>query len=53
MGKKFGFTFSWKRASGISGIRSSLAQRIGVPTSRGGIERKIGKLILDLFFKKR
>ena len=53
MGKKFGFTFSWKRASGISGIRSSLAQRIGVPTSRGGIERKIGALIIKVLTGRR
>jgi hypothetical protein len=53
MGKKFGFSFSWKRALGISGMRNSFAQRTGVPTSKGGIERKIGRLILDLFFNKR
>ncbi len=52
MGKKFGFSFSWKRASGISGARNSFAQRTGLPTTKGGLERKIGSFILNLFFKK-
>jgi hypothetical protein len=53
MGKKFGFSFSWKRAIGISGMRGSFAQRTGIPTTQGGLQRKIGKMILDLFFGKR
>jgi hypothetical protein len=53
MGKKFGFTFSWKRASGISGIRSSLAQRSGIPTTQSGLQRKIGAFILSLIFGRR
>ena len=42
-----GFTFSWKRAVGISGLKSKLAHRTGVPTSRMGLERKIGAGILN------
>lgn len=53
MGKKFGFSFSWKRASGISGARNSFAQRTSLPTTKGGLERKIGSFILNLFFKKK
>jgi hypothetical protein len=48
MGRKFGFSFSWKRALGISGMRTRIARKTGVPTTRGGIERKIGRMILNL-----
>lgn len=53
MGKKFGFSFSWKRAVGLSGMRSSFAQRSGIPTTQGGLQRKIGSIILNLFFGRR
>ena len=39
---KFGFSFSWKRLLGISGLRNSIARKTGIPTLRGGTERKIG-----------
>lgn len=49
---KYGFSFSWKRLIGISGMRTSIAQKTGIPTTRGGIERKIGRKIINIFFKK-
>ena len=52
MGKKFGFSFSWKRASGLTGMRSSVAQKTGIPTTKGGIERKLGNFILKLLMGK-
>lgn len=51
--KKYGFSFSWKRALGITGAKQSFARKTGIPTSKTGIERKIGKLILDMLFKKK
>jgi hypothetical protein len=50
---KFGFSFSWKRLFGLSGFRNSIAQKTGVPTTRGGAERKIGRWFLNLLFGKR
>lgn len=47
MGKKFGFSFSWKRALGISGARQSIARKTGIPTTKSGIERKIGGFIIN------
>ena len=47
-----GLTFSWKRALGITQTKQDLARQTGVPTSKAGVERKIGKLILDALFKK-
>lgn len=42
-----GWSFSWKRFLGISGAKQSFARRTGIPTTRGGMERKLG----NLFFK--
>jgi len=50
---KFGFSFSWKRLLGITGAKQSLARKTGVPTSKTGIERKIGALILKMIFGKK
>ncbi len=47
-----GLSFSWKRALGISQARQKLARDIGIPTSKAGIERKIGKLLLNALFKR-
>ena len=48
-----GLTFSWKRALGITQTKQNFARQTGVPTSKAGVERKIGKLLLDLFLKKK
>lgn len=41
-----GVTFSWKRALGISKVRSRFSRATGIPTTRSGLERKIGTKIL-------
>jgi len=38
---------------GISGMRTSFARRTGVPTTKGGLQRKIGAFILGLLFGKK
>jgi hypothetical protein len=43
-----GFSFSWKRALGITAIKQKVARITGVPTSKSGLERKIGKSILNI-----
>ena len=43
MGRKFGFSFSWKRASGISAAKGKLSRAIGVPLTRSGRQRKVGR----------
>lgn len=45
-----GLTFSWKRAVGITQIRQQVARRTGIPTSKAGVERKIGNVILKALF---
>ena len=45
-------SFSWKRALGITQAKQIFARQTGMPTSKAGMERKIGKMILDALFKK-
>ena len=44
MGRKFGFSFSAKRALGISGAKYKLARATGIPTTRSGRQRKLGRV---------
>jgi hypothetical protein len=46
----FGLSFSWKRLLGITGAKNSIARKTGIPTTKGGLERKIGRTILNFFW---
>ncbi len=37
--------FSWKRFLGISAAKSRISRTIGIPLTRSGRERKIGRMI--------
>jgi hypothetical protein len=54
---KYGFSFSWKRALGLTAAKQKFARETGIPTSVNGVERKIGRSVLNLFlgllFKKK
>jgi hypothetical protein len=39
-----GFSFSWRRALGISQAQAKLSRQIGIPLSRSGRQRKVGKM---------
>ena len=45
MGRKYGFSFSWKRALGISAAKAKLSRQIGIPLSRSGRQRKAGRAL--------
>lgn len=47
-----GLSFSWKRALGITQAKQKFARGTGIPTSKAGLERKIGKMILKSLFGK-
>ena len=47
-----GLTFSWKRALGITQAKQKFARETGIPTSKAGVERKIGRMILKSLFGK-
>ena len=48
-----GLSFSLKRAIGISGLKTKVARKTRIPTTRGGLERKIGRLITDAITGKK
>ncbi len=48
-----GLSFSWKRAIGISKIKQKIAKKTGIPTTKKGLERKIGQKMLEMVFIKR
>jgi len=45
MGRKFGFSFSWKSAIGLSAAKGRLSRKIGIPLTRAGRQRKVGRAV--------
>jgi hypothetical protein len=48
-----GLTFSWKRALGVTRMRQYIARKTGIPTSKAGVSRKIGDLVLNFLLRKK
>ncbi len=48
-----GLSFSWKRALGVTKVKREISKATGIPTSKAGIERKIGGMIINAIFKKK
>ncbi|MCX6267967.1 MAG: hypothetical protein NTW16_11505 [Bacteroidetes bacterium] len=48
-----GFSFSWKRFLGITQVKQEIARETGIPTTRSGLEKKIGSAILKALFGKK
>jgi len=40
-----GLSFSWKRAVGISAAKSKISRQIGIPLTRSGRQRKMGRAL--------
>lgn len=40
-----GLSFSWKRALGITSAKRKIAKATGIPTTKAGRQRKVGKLL--------
>ena len=47
---KYGFSFSLSRALGISSAKQKFARQTGIPTTKSGIERKVGRTMLNILF---
>jgi hypothetical protein len=45
MGKKHGFSFSWRRARGLSGLKGKVSKATGIPLTRSGRRRKVGRMM--------
>ncbi len=48
-----GLSFSWKRALGITQLKQRVARKTGIPTSKAGLERKIGNSIIKAVLGKK
>ena len=48
-----GLSFSLKRAVGVSAVKQKIAKKTGIPTTKQGLERKIGGAILKGVFGKK
>lgn len=48
-----GVSFSWRRAVGIVKAKQKFARKTGIPTSRQGMERKIGKAVIKVITGKK
>jgi hypothetical protein len=48
-----GLSFSLKRAVGITGLKTKIAKKTGIPTTKQGLERKIGGAILKAVTGRR
>lgn len=42
-----GVSFSLSRALGIDKVKRKIARETGIPTTKSGLERKIGRMIID------
>lgn len=48
-----GLSFSLKRALGITQVKQKIARETGIPTSKAGLQRKIGSVILKALLGKK
>lgn len=58
MGKKNnlkipGVSFSWRRLLEIDKVKRETAKTTGIPTTRAGMERKIGNVIIKTIFGRK
>lgn len=47
-----GLSFSWKRAIGITRVKQQISRQVGIPLTKNGLERKIGRSIIKCLFGK-
>lgn len=49
--KKYGFSFSLSRLLGVTSFKQKIAKKTGIPTTKQGLQRKIGASIIKYIFK--
>jgi len=40
-----GLSFSWKRALGVTDAKRKIAKATGIPTTKSGRQRKLGRML--------
>ena len=53
MGRKYGFSWSLSRLIGIQTLKQRIARKTGIPLTRQGRQRKVGKWILNKLLGRR
>ena len=48
-----GLSFSLKRAVGISAAKQKISRKTGIPLTKGGLERKVGKVVINSLIGKK
>jgi len=48
-----GFSFSLKRLLGITAAKQQFARETGIPTTKSGLERKIGNAVVKAIFWRK
>ena len=48
-----GVSFSLKRALGITKLKREFTKATGIPTTKSGVERKLGGAIINLLTEKK
>ena len=48
-----GVSFSLKRALGISAMKQKISKKTGIPLTRQGLERKVGRTIINTLLGKK
>jgi hypothetical protein len=44
--KKYGFSFSWKRATGISNLKRQISRKTGIPLTRSDGTKNSGGMMV-------
>lgn len=48
-----GFIFSLKRALSITQAKQKLSRATGIPMTKAGMERKVGKIVIDALLRRK
>ena len=48
-----GLSFSLKRAVGISAAKQKISRKTGIPLTKSGLERKVGRAVMNAVIGKK
>ncbi len=48
-----GFSFSLKRLLGLTQVKQQIVRKTGIPTTKSGLEHKIGGAVIKAFFGRK
>lgn len=48
-----GLSFSLKRAIGVTAAKQKIARKTGIPLTKGGLERKVGRAVINTVMGKK